>query len=198
MKLNRENFRSIIYYNFERWLTQQNCIDEFNSNFGYEAPSNTSVYRWYGERNRGRSSLQDEFREGCPKSIVVQETIDAVRQVILQDRHVTYREIETTLGISGTSIHSILHKHLTVKKICLRWIAHNLSIAQKKARVDWSKEMLQKYNRGASEHVYEIVTGDESWIYAYEPESKQQSTVWVFQDEPNPSKWWPVFSQSYH
>ena len=53
---------------------------------------------------------------------------------------------------------------------------------------DWSKEMLQKYDRGASKHVYDIVTGDESWIYAYEPESKQHSTVWVFQDEPNPSR----------
>ena len=36
--------------------------------------------------------------------------------MILQARHVTYREIETTLGISGTSIHSILYEHLTVKK----------------------------------------------------------------------------------
>ena len=48
--------------------------------------------------------------------VVVSETIDAVRQLILQVRHVTYREIETTLGISGTSIHSILHEHLSVKK----------------------------------------------------------------------------------
>ena len=48
--------------------------------------------------------------------------------------------------------------------------------------------MLQKYNRGASEHVYDIVIGDESWIYAYEPESKQQSTVWMFQDEANLTK----------
>ena len=70
------------------------------------------------------SSLLDEFREGRPKSVVV-----AVRQLILQDCHVTYREIETTLGISGTSIHSILHEHLTVKKICLRWIPDNLPIA---------------------------------------------------------------------
>ena len=50
-----------------------------------------------------------------------------------QDRHVTYREIETTLGISETSINSILHEHLTVKKISSRWIPHNLSIAQKNA-----------------------------------------------------------------
>ena len=43
---------------------------------------------------------------------------------------------------------------------------------KKKARVDWSKEMLQKYDRGALKHVYDIVTGDESCVYAYEPESK--------------------------
>ena len=29
------------------------------------------VYRWYGEFNRGRSSLQEEFHEGRPKSVAV-------------------------------------------------------------------------------------------------------------------------------
>ena len=78
--------------------------------------------------------------------VKVVQTIGAVRQLILQDRHVTYREIEATVGIGGASIHSILHEHLTDKKICSRWIPHNLSIAQKIAPVDWSKEMLQKYD----------------------------------------------------
>lgn len=32
------------------------------------------------------------------------------------------------------------------------------------------------------------MTGDESWIYAYGSETKQQSTVWVFQDEKNQTK----------
>ena len=43
-----------------------------------EAPSRTSVYRWYGEFNRDHSSLQDKFREGRRKSVVVPETINAV------------------------------------------------------------------------------------------------------------------------
>ena len=101
------------------------------------------------------------------------ETIDVVRQLILQDSYVTYREIETTLGISGTSLHSILHEHLTVEK--------NL----------FGLDPIQFVNRlkkGSCLLVYDIVTGDESWIYAYESESKHQSTVWVFQDEPNPTK----------
>ena len=75
--------------------------------------------------------FKTNFVKVIRKSIVVPETIGA-RQLILSDRHVTYREIEATLGISWTSIHSILQEHLTVKKICSRWILHNLSIVQKR------------------------------------------------------------------
>ena len=120
MELNREHFHAIIFYKFRRGLTQQQCIDELNPIFGDEAPSRTSVYRWYGDFNRGRSSLQDKFHDGRPNSVVVPETIDAVHQLILQDRHVSYIEIETTLGISGISIHSISREHFAVKKICSR------------------------------------------------------------------------------
>ena len=64
------------------------------------------------------------------KVVVVSETIDAVGQLILQDRHVTYPEIEATLGISGASIHSILH-------------THNLSIAQKNQSIRVAKVLRQ-------------------------------------------------------
>ena len=37
-----------------------------------------------------------------------------------------------------------------------------------------AKKLKKKYNRGVSKDVYKIVTGDESWIYAYEPETKQK------------------------
>ena len=87
-----------------------------------------------------------------------------------------------------TSINKILHEQLGVKKNCSRLIPHNLTCDQKKVRINWCKEMLGKYNFGASKAVYNIYTGDECWIYAYEPETKQQSTVWVFQSEPNPTK----------
>lgn len=188
MELTREHFRAIIFHNFRRGLSQQQCISELNSLYGDEAPSQDTVYRWFREFSRGRNSLKDDFREGRPKSVVVQENIDAVHQLVLLDRHVTYREIEASLGISMTSINKILHEHLGLKKICSRWIPRNLTVAQKRARVDWCKEMIRKYDRGASKAVYNIYTGDESWIYAYEPETKQKSRVWVFQDEPKPTK----------
>lgn len=188
MELSRENFRAMIFYDFRVGLSQQECIDRLKKGFGDEAPSKTRVYEWYKEFKHGRTSLKDEPREGRPKSVVLPENIDAVQKLIEQDRHVTYREFEACLGISNTSVHTILHEHLGVRKLCARWIPHLLTEAQKKARVDWCREMLKKFVGGASKNVYKIVTGDESWIYAYEPERKGQSTVWVFQFEEKPTK----------
>ncbi|KYQ48359.1 Histone-lysine N-methyltransferase SETMAR [Trachymyrmex zeteki] len=145
MELTRENFRAMIYYDFRRGLSRQECIDQFTSTFGDKAPSFATVKRWYNEFNRGRRSLTDESREGRPKSVVVSENIDAVQKLIMQDRHVIYCEIETTLGISSTSIYKILHDHLAVKKVCSRWIPHNLTKSQKDARVDWCKQVVRTH-----------------------------------------------------
>ena len=103
MELTHENFRVMIYYDFRCGLTRQHCTDQLNSTFGDEAPSFATVKRWYNEFNHGRRSLNDEFREGRPKTVVVPENIDAVQNLINQDRHVTYCEIETSLGISPSS-----------------------------------------------------------------------------------------------
>lgn len=81
-----------------------------------------------------------------------------------------------------------MHEHLAVQKIGSRWIPHKLTEAQKQARVNWCKETLKKFDEGNAKSVYKFVTGDETWIFSYKPETKQQSTVWVFQDEPNPTK----------
>ena len=64
----------------------------------------------------------------------------------MQDRRVTYCEIESTLRISSANLYKILHEYLAAKKICSRWILHNLTKAQKNARVDWWKQMLKKYS----------------------------------------------------
>ena len=43
-----------------------------------------------------------------------------------------------------------------------------------------------KIDGGRSPRVWGIVTGGETWVYQYDPETKQQSVVWIFLDE-NPS-----------
>ena len=106
MELTCENFRAMTYYDFRRGLSRQECIDQLISTFGNEGPSYATVKLWYNELNRGRYSLTDQFYNGRPKSVVGPENINAVQKLIMQDRHVTYCEIEATLGISSAKIPS--------------------------------------------------------------------------------------------
>lgn len=188
MDLTRENFRSMIFYDFKCNLTAQQSIARLETAFGDEAPCKTTVYSWFAEFKRGRINLSDESRDGRPSTAVTNKNIDAVRRMIETDRHVTYHEIRASLEIGMSQIQSILHKHLGVRKLCSRWIPHNLTEDQKTDRVTWCRAMLTRFNEGASNLVWDIVTGDETWIYCYDPKTKQQSSVWVFQDEPKPTK----------
>ncbi|CAK1604551.1 unnamed protein product [Parnassius mnemosyne] len=205
MELTRENSRAMIYYDFRSGLTQKQCVDRMISAFGDEAPSKTTIYRWFAEFQRvKRVKLSDDPRQGHPKTVVTQENVDAVRKLIEEDQHVTYREIQATLDIDMSQIQIILHEQLGVKKLFSRWIPHSLCEEQKAARVTWCVRTLERFHAGSSNAVYNIVSGDESWIYAYEPETKNQSRVWVFENELKPTKivrsrsvakkWWPRLS----
>ncbi|CAH2010775.1 unnamed protein product [Acanthoscelides obtectus] len=122
MELNREHFRAIIYYNFQRQLTQQECLAELLY---------STISRWYGEFKRGRLSLGDDPRVGAPKTAVTQENVDAVRKLIIEDRHVTYREIEASLKISKTSI-------IRSRSVRKRWSRHLCPLnEQRTITADW-------------------------------------------------------------
>ena len=100
----------------------------------------------------------------------------------------TYAEIQDIMKISSGSLTRILHDSPGVRKRCARWVPHNLSEEQKRGRVGWCTSMLRKSDGARSSHVWDIVTGDETWVYQYDPETKQQSAVWVFPDENPPVK----------
>ena len=72
-------------------------------NFGDKAPFYNPMRSWFNKFNCGRRSPKHEIREGPPKTTVVPENIDVVHELIMQDRHVTYREIEAYLGISSNN-----------------------------------------------------------------------------------------------
>ena len=146
------------------------------------------MYRWYNEFKRGRLTLGDEERSGRPLTAVTEENVLAVKNLIQDNRRVTYQEIQHVLQIGSGSLHEILHVHLRVRRIVSRWVPHNLTDAQKQARVEWCRDMINKFEAGSSRRVYDIITGDESWIYQYDPETKRQLTVWVFQNESTPTK----------
>lgn len=54
----------------------------------------------FGRFIRNCTFLSDEFREGRPSTSVVAINVDAVREMIERDRHVTYREIQASWALT--------------------------------------------------------------------------------------------------
>ncbi|GBP60583.1 Mariner Mos1 transposase [Eumeta japonica] len=52
--------------------------------------------------------------------------------------------------------------------------------AQKHRLANRCREMMQRFAGGDTNAVHNMVTGDESWIYCYDPETKRQSAQWMF------------------
>jgi histone-lysine N-methyltransferase SETMAR len=188
MPLSKEDFRVMMFYDFKRGLNFHECHETLVATFGQDVPSAETVRRWYHEFKHGQESFEDEPRSGRPPTAVTPENVQRVADMIKEHRNISYGEIEAALGIGSAAVNSILHEHLGVRKLASRWIPHLLSVQQKQDRVDWCKFMLKRFDQCRSKSVAEIITGDESWIYSYDPETKQQSTVWVFEDEPSPTK----------
>lgn len=106
--------------------------------------------------------------------------------MIEEDPHINYECIQACLGIGSSAANTILHDYLGARKVCSRWVPHSLSQDQKHKRVKFCKEMLERFEGGDSSRVYDILTGDEVWVYHYDAPTKRQSYVWLFDGEERP------------
>ena len=131
MDLERSDFRGMIYYDFLRDLSASQSLTQLNSVFGDQAPSRATVFNWFAEFRRGRTSLSDEEFIGRPATAVTPDNLAKVKKIIKLDRRITYEGIMEELQIGRNAITTILHDYLGVRKISARWIPHRLSVSKK-------------------------------------------------------------------
>ncbi|KAK3741249.1 hypothetical protein RRG08_054515 [Elysia crispata] len=59
---------------------------------------------------------------------------------------------------------------------------------QKESRVNFSRNFLRRFQTEQNDFLGRIITGDETWVYSWDPETKRQSAEWRDFDEPRPEK----------
>ena len=74
----------------------------------------------------------------------------------------------------------ILRHYLGVWKRCAGRVPHKLIEEQRRGRVEWCLHRLREFDGGRSERAWEIVSGNETFVYQYDFKTKQQSAVWLF------------------
>ena len=82
---------------------------------------------------------------------------------------------------------------LGYSKFCARWVPRQLTEAHKQSRLEACFELLE-YCHSDKTFLQRIVTGNESWVHHFEPESKKASMEWRHPTSPRPKKF--KFQQS--
>lgn len=154
--------------------------------YGTTALSFHVVARWVRLFKAGRENVKDDPRPGRPLSAISQNDITTIQTLIKEDARYTVDELATLSGINSSAVFTILKERLMLKKVCARWVPHILSDEQKRDRVMKSTELLRMYKDCDPRRLREIVTGDETWVYFFEPENKENNKVWIGESDERP------------
>ena len=117
-----------------------------------------------GKRNLslGVESIKNAPKSGRPKSASRKEIVSKIKEIIEGDARFTVRDIARKVGISLSTVHLILKKHLKVKKISASWVLHLLTDELKRQRVKVAKKLLQMFPKYDKKQFANVVTGDET------------------------------------
>ena len=155
--------------------------------YGDAAMKRTALHKWYSRYENGYESVMKEQRSGRLTSIMSQK-VQEIKELLDKDRRITVREVSQRVDCSVGTVHTIIHDNLNMRRLCARWILKMLSECQKTQRVESCRRFVQRFEREGEDFLSRIVTADETWISLYEPESKEQSTMWKTPGSPSPKK----------
>jgi histone-lysine N-methyltransferase SETMAR len=187
-KLEKIKHRAVIQFLTKEGNTRTNIYDRMHAVYGDDAPSLATVKRWVNEFQHGRESLEDDPHTGRPVDVTTEEMCRKVEDFIMMNRRVTVIEIANEMMISVGSVEKIIHDKLGMSKVCARWVPRMLTTEMKQNRVECSREVLTCMQADFDDFYSRLVTGDETWIHHWDPESKQESMQWKHHGSPPPRK----------
>jgi len=131
--------------------------------------------------------LEDEPRSGRPCTSKMDENVTKVRDPVRSDRRLTVRMISSVFNLNRQTVHEILTFELGMQKICAKLVPKILTNEQKEKQRNVCIELLERIEKDKSFFKH-VITGDETWIFLYDPDTKRQSSEWQTSNSPHPKK----------
>ncbi|KAJ4435632.1 hypothetical protein ANN_18248, partial [Periplaneta americana] len=164
--------------------SQSQTIRKIQQVFGEDAMGVTQIKEWFNRFKDGRTSAESEQRCGRPQTARSAAVVERVRNLVMADRRLTVREIAEEVGVSKDSAHAILRNDLNMNRVAAKFVPKLLSPEQKDLHRDVAQDLLDTANTDPG-FLNTVITGDESWVYGYDPETKTQ---WKHPESPRPKK----------
>jgi hypothetical protein len=98
--MDKIEYRAIIKFFVKKGFTPKEIHSKFKKVHGDSSPLFSTIKKQAAKFKRGHTSLEDDPREGCPKSATTPEIIEQVHDKVVDDRWMKVQEIAETIGIS--------------------------------------------------------------------------------------------------
>jgi len=99
--------------------------------------------------------------------------INQIHELILEDSWISAKSIAEQLGILCEQVGYIIHEDLDMRKLSVKWVPKCLNEDQKCQRCQSSEQLLEFFQCDPNDFLSQLVTMDETWLYHYDPETKQ-------------------------
>uniref|UniRef100_A0A8C4Q5Q6 Mos1 transposase HTH domain-containing protein n=1 Tax=Eptatretus burgeri TaxID=7764 RepID=A0A8C4Q5Q6_EPTBU len=154
--------------------------------YGEETVSYTRAFEWHKRFKEGREEVEDDPRSGRRSTNRTADNIERVKYMVRADHRLMVRMISEELSINKNTVWSIITENLEMHKVCAKMVPL-LSVDQKQQRVTVYQDILECLEDNP-DLLGRVITGDESWIFEYNPQTKQQSCQWKSPASPRPKK----------
>ena len=145
--------------------------------FGNQSLSRARVFQWHARFKTSHTSVDDDEHTERPTSCTTAETITQIQEFFRQDRRQTVPNIAEEVGIGYGTCQRVLTEELGMHHVAAKFVPRILGADQKQQRVIVYNELRQLASNDET-FLSRVITGDESWVYSYDPETKQQSSQW--------------------
>lgn len=152
-----------------------------------DAMKRATCFKWHARFKDGRQSIKDDERPGRPSTSTDDSHVDKINTLVRSNRRLTVRELAEECEISVGSCHEILTAKLNMRRVTAKFVPRLMTDDQKACRIHTCQELLERSEEDEN-FLSRIITGDESWVYGYDIETKVQSSQWVGQRSPRPKK----------
>jgi len=116
------------------------------------------------------------------------EIIVQIHELILEDRQISAESIAEQLCILHEQVGSVIHEDFNMQKLSVKWVPKCLNVDQKCQQCKSFEQLLEFFWCNPNDFLSQLVTMNETWLYHYDPETKQQSMEWQHSGSSRPKK----------
>ncbi len=183
--------RSVIKFLVRQGAMPIQCWRQLQTVYGADrALGKTQTRSWHKKFREGDldTVTKDKPRSGRGRSGHSQVNITAIQNQVNEDRRQSMREISAETGISHSTVQRVLRKDLRLRHVSAKFIPWILTDEQKAFRIRICQEHLDCFNQEGIAFLQRIVTGDESSLPTFSPDTKMKTAQWMPRDERRPRK----------